>query len=176
MLQYDFDQSIGCWINGTNQAIRSALNEELDREGITFRQFEVLAWLAKKQELTQSELADAMNIEAPTLAGILDRMEKAGWIDRKPCRDDKRRKRVRAKKRAEAVWTRMVECCHRVRARAVEGLSAAELAAFKSTLERIRRNIAGDLPQDETPCGGLLAVASADNVPSLLDERAVVTV
>ncbi len=31
MLQYDFDESVGCWIGGTSHAIRRALDAELAR-------------------------------------------------------------------------------------------------------------------------------------------------
>jgi MarR family transcriptional regulator for hemolysin len=144
VLKYDFDQSVGCWINMANLVYRKALDVELNREGITFRQFEVLAWLVLKGELSQSELADRMNIEAPTLAGIIERMEQGGWIERRPCCDDKRRKRLRPTERADAVWTRMVDCCLRVRARATQGIAPEELAVMKSVCERIRENLAAE--------------------------------
>lgn len=121
--------------------MRRALDYELSREGITFRQWEVLAWSAASEALSQAELAERMGIEAPTLAGILSRMERDGWLERSCCPKDRRKKRFRPSAQAEAVWSRMLDCCHTVRARATEGLSQEELAAFKKTCDAIRNNL-----------------------------------
>jgi DNA-binding MarR family transcriptional regulator len=141
VLQFDFEESLGYWICSTSHALRRALNSELSKEGITFRQWEVLAWTAIKGELSQAELADLLGIEAPTLVGILTRMERDGWLERHPCPDDRRKNRIRATEKAETVWTRMSECACKVRAQAREGLSAQELALLKSVCERIRTNL-----------------------------------
>ncbi|MFN0053577.1 MAG: MarR family winged helix-turn-helix transcriptional regulator [Planctomycetales bacterium] len=141
MLQFDFDESLGYWICSTAQACRRALNTELEKQGITFRQWEVLAWIALEGEMSQVELADRLGIEAPTLVGILDRMERDGWLDRYNCPEDRRRKRIRATEKAGAVWNRMVECAHRVRAQARAGLSQQELDLLKSICGRIRENL-----------------------------------
>jgi MarR family transcriptional regulator for hemolysin len=144
--EFDFEQSVGCWIAQTSHALRRALDYELAGEGITFRQWEVLAWSGSGEALSQAELAERMGIEAPTLAGILSRMERDGWLDRSCCPKDRRKKRFRPSAKAEAVWVRMLQCCHTVRGRATEGLSADELAAFKRTCDTIRTNLS-QVPQ-----------------------------
>jgi DNA-binding MarR family transcriptional regulator len=141
VLQFDFDESLGYWICSTSHALRRALNAELAREGITYRQWEVLARIALEGELSQSELADSLGIEAPTLVGILDRMERDGWLDRYHCPNDRRKKRIRATEKAEAVWARMVECAHAVRIRARAGLSDDELEQLRLICHRIRSNL-----------------------------------
>lgn len=154
MLRYEFDDSVGYWICMTSHVMRRALDEELAREEITFRQWEVLAWLALEGELSQAELADRLGIEAPTLAGILARMERGGWLERYPCPQDARKKRIRPTKKVEPVWNRMVQCCRRVRERAIAGLSAEELAQLKGICEKVRGNLAdpeapAQLPTEE---------------------------
>ncbi|MBW3540533.1 MAG: MarR family transcriptional regulator [Planctomycetes bacterium] len=158
MLEYDFEESVGCWVATTSHALRRALDVELAREGITFRQWEVLAWLACEGGLSQSELAERMSIEAPTLAGILARMERDGWLDRESCPDDRRKKRIRVSHKAEAVWERMVACCRRVREQATRGIPAGDLAFFKETCARIRENLGVT-----TGPGSRLAEAHASN-------------
>jgi len=141
MLQYDFDESIGYWVAATSHAMRRALDTELSKEDITFRQWQVLAWISLCGEPCQAELAECLGIEAPTLAGILARMERDGWLQRRSCPSDRRKKRIRVTPKAEAVWARMVECCLRVRNKATEGLSTVELNAFKRACEKIRNNL-----------------------------------
>ena len=141
VLEFDFERSVGCWITLTSHALRRALNEELAREGITFRQWEVLAWTTSSEQLSQAELAERMGIEAPTLGGILSRMARDGWLARSCCPHDRRKKRFHPTAKAEAVWGRMLQCCHSVRQRATDGLSDDELAAFKRICEAIRQNL-----------------------------------
>jgi MarR family transcriptional regulator for hemolysin len=146
VLQFDFDESLGYWICSTSHALRRSLNAELAKEGITYRQWEVLARIALQGELSQTELADCLGIEAPTLVGILDRMERDGWLDRYCCPNDRRKKRIRATEKAVAVWARMVECAHRVRVQARQGLSQDDLDHLHSICDRIRANLEEPLP------------------------------
>lgn len=150
MLQFDFENSVGSWIATTFLAIRRSLDAELEHQEITFRQWEVLAWLAMCGDLSQGALAERLGVEAPTLTGILTRMERAGWLERSCREDDKRCKRLHPTEKAEAIWTQASECCRRVRARAVAGFSEDELKTLKSLCERIRNNL-GD--RGCTECG-----------------------
>lgn len=140
-MQYDFENSVGYWVTMTAHSLRRSLDTELAREKITLRQWEVLAWIALEGELSQAELSEKLGIEAPTLAGILSRMERDGWLIRFGCPQDRRKKRIKATEKAEAVWHRMVECCYRVREQATSGISQAELDQFKQTCETIRTNL-----------------------------------
>ena len=106
MLDYDFENSVGYWICQASQVFQRAFNEELAPQGVTFRQAQVLGCLAFEGRLSQTDLADRMRIEPPTLVGILDRMERDGWIRRSGDASDRRRKELhltrRGKKRLEA--------------------------------------------------------------------------
>ena len=141
MLEYDFENSIGFWVCATAHDLARMLNEELSAHGITLRQWEVLAMLSFCGEQAQSELADRLKIEAPTLVGVLDRMERDGWIVRTADSNDKRRKIIRATEQVEPVWNKMIECAKRVRGRAIAGLSGDELETLRALLSRVRENL-----------------------------------
>jgi MarR family transcriptional regulator for hemolysin len=141
VLQYDFEESVGYWLTIATQAVHRALNDELGPHGITYRQSQVLAWLALEGELTQAELASRMMIEPPTLVGILDRMERDGWIKREGSLTDRRKKLIRPDPAAEPVWEKIVSCARRVRAHALEGMTPDEVETALSLLRRIHQNI-----------------------------------
>ncbi|HVU85866.1 MAG TPA: MarR family transcriptional regulator [Pirellulales bacterium] len=141
MLDYDFETSVGYWVFATAHALSCAMNEELAAHGITSRQWEVLACISHDGELSQSELAERMHIEAPTLVGVLDRMERDGWIVRVTDDNDRRRKLIRPTPRAEEEWARMVACGLAVRARATHGLSEDELRVLRETLKTMCENM-----------------------------------
>ncbi|MEN1678056.1 MAG: MarR family transcriptional regulator [Planctomycetota bacterium] len=144
MLKYDFHNSVGYWIFSTAHEMSQRMNDELADLDITFRQWEVLGWLSFFGEISQADLAKGMLIEPPTLAGILDRMERDDWIERTPDPADGRRKIVRPTDRVEPVWSKMVERARRVRSEATAGISPADLETTRKTLEQMRRNLAGD--------------------------------
>lgn len=141
MLKFDFENSVGYWLILATRDMRRALESELEAQDITLRQWEVLAWLSIEERMTQSELAERLGVEAPTLAGILDRMERDGWVERYGCPHDRRKKRLQATSKADAIWNRTVECAYRVRARATQGISAEELLQLKSLCQKIRTNL-----------------------------------
>lgn len=141
VLEYDFSNSVGYWTVMASHALQRALNDEVRPHGITSRQCQVLGFLALDGPLSQSALAERMGIEPPTLVGILDRMERSGWIERRPCPDDRRKKLIWIMPAAEPVWAKIVSCAKEVRRRATDGLSPAELAMLKQLLHRVRRNL-----------------------------------
>jgi len=133
-LEYDFEQSIGYYICMTAHAIEKAMADELAVMGITYRQWQVLAWIAHDGELVQAEMAERLQVEAPTLVGILDRMERDGWIVREPHPSDRRRKIIRPTDRVQPIWERLVELARLVRARAIGNIPPEELDRLRSTL------------------------------------------
>jgi len=160
MLHYDFEASPGYWIFATAHALQNRLNEELAEHGITLRQWEVLVWLSYLGESSQSELAQCMRIEAPTLVGVLDRMERDGWIERETAPSDRRRKRIRPTERVEPVWSKMVACARRVRAEAIAGIDEKKLNVMREVLETMRANLAAATGPDPE-------VAAAERTPDL---------
>jgi MarR family transcriptional regulator for hemolysin len=149
VLDYDFEDSVAYWVCQTAKAFERALNEELAPHGITFPQWQVLGWLALEGELTQAQLAERLRIEAPTLTGILDRMERAGWIARTVSPTDRRKKLVRPAPRVKPVWDQVVTCARRVRARAVRGLPPEDVRRVMTTLAAVQDNLKAPKPLGE---------------------------
>lgn len=144
MLQYDFEESIGYWTVMAAHALHRALSEELAPEGITHRQWQVLAWLAIDGTLSQAELAERMEIEPATLVSVLARMERNGWIIRRECAGDRRKRLVEATPASEPIWERGVECARRVREQATRGFSDQDRLELKRLLEALRNNLQED--------------------------------
>lgn len=149
MLEYDFENSVGFWVCQASHALQRAFNEELAPQGVTYRQAQVLGCLALEGQLAQTDLAERMRIEPPTLVGILDRMERDGWIRRDGDKTDRRRKFIQPTAAAKPVWTKIVAAAKRVRTRASAGLSAAQLAQLKKLLGMVQANLQDAAEQRE---------------------------
>ena len=62
---------------------------------LTLRQFTLLAAIAKTPGLSQAELVRATGIDRSTLADMMPRLEKRGWVERTASEDDLRANEVR---------------------------------------------------------------------------------
>ena len=138
---YDVESSPGYWLAIANHSLEKAFNEELAPHGITIRQAQVIGWLVVEPDISQAGLARRMRIEAPTLHGILARMERDGWIEREPSAEDRRCNRLRPSEKIRPEWERVVACARRVEERATRGLSAEQLETLKRTVVAIRGNL-----------------------------------
>ncbi|MGD9645708.1 MAG: MarR family winged helix-turn-helix transcriptional regulator [Pirellulales bacterium] len=166
MLQFDFENSVAYWIFATAHQLACTINEELAALGITHRQWEVLAWISYSGEMSQTELAEKMGIEAPTLVGVLDRMERDGWIARVPSEVDRRKKMIRATEKVEPVWAQMVACGMGIRARATRGLTSEQLQEMRNTLEIMRKNLAKPVSTDKLDSATSVGSALTGDVPA----------
>ena len=141
MLQYDFEESVFYWLTLAQQAYMRAFNSRLAPHGITYRQMQVLAWIALEGPLTQADLAAKMFIEPPSLVGVLDRMERSGWIARQACPEDRRKKWIVPQPPAEQVWNKIAVIGRELRAQATAGLTRSEIATLRKLLSRVRKNV-----------------------------------
>lgn len=141
MLHYDFEESVGYWAVVTAHAFHKALNEELAQHGITYRQWQVLAWLVLDGPLSQAELADRMDIEPATIVTVLARMQRDGLIRRESCALDRRKKIVCPTAAAEPIWAQGVECARRVRAIATAGFTPEQTAEARRYLAAMQENL-----------------------------------
>lgn len=146
MLQYDFEESIGYWLTLSHQAYMRALQQSLAPQGITFRQAQVLGWLAAEGPLSQRELADRMLIEPPNLVGVLDRMEAAGLLERQACSDDRRKNLIHPLPAAESLWQKIASSAREIREQASSGMSTKEQSELRRLLSQIRNNFGSTLP------------------------------
>ncbi len=78
-------------------AVSLLLPDRLSRDlqssaGISLADYEILVRLseAPNRRLRMSELAEATLSSRSRLTHQIDRLEKAGWVDREPCEDDRR--------------------------------------------------------------------------------------
>jgi len=97
--------------------------------------------VVRDPEIGQARLAERLGVEPPTLSGVLDRMERDGWISRAPNPQDRRRNRISLESRVDPIWRRITECAERVRERAARGLSKTELDELRRMLEIVRGNL-----------------------------------
>ncbi len=109
---------------------RNRLNEKLAEIGQTQARLESLFWIEVSEgHATQRELAERVGIEGPTLARMLDRLEKEGLVERRLSSADRRTKTIALKKRAAPFLQQMRALTDELRAELLQDVDAAELTA-----------------------------------------------
>ena len=144
MLRHDFQDSIPFFVFTAAHAIERAMNEALEGCGITFRQCQMLGMLAAHGSLTQAEVADRLGVEPSSVARLVDRMTRDGWVERRPDPADRRKNRLVATGKAEPVWEAVRHKGLAVRSKALRGFEEGEVADLKRLLRGLRDNLAGD--------------------------------
>lgn len=81
--------------------MRARGDANMKERGLTFSQFQVLIILNKHDgTMTQKELEREMKVSHPTMVGLLQRLEKSGYVVFKSDKNDKRIKIVKETKKA----------------------------------------------------------------------------
>jgi len=71
------------------------LSNELNRGNVSFPQFFLLAYLSSEEYLTMSDIAKKMGHSTAAATGLVDRLEKLGYVERVHAAEDRRKIMVR---------------------------------------------------------------------------------
>ena len=118
--------SLGYQIGLLGRLYDRRLQAVLGNFGVAPGQFAPLVMLFEQDGLTQAELCRRINVEQPTMANTLQRMERDGLIRRKSDPADKRRALVYLTAHAREIQTKVMERARAVSNQTVEGLTVAD--------------------------------------------------
>ena len=71
------------------------LSNELNKGNVSFPQFFLLAYLSSEDYLTMSDIAKKMGHSTAAATGLVDRLEKLGYVERVHAAEDRRKIMVR---------------------------------------------------------------------------------
>jgi MarR family transcriptional regulator for hemolysin len=124
---------------GTARAWRTKLDQRLRPLGLSQGKWRTLIHLSQGgNKLTQKEIAERMGIEGPTLAGLLDRLQEDGWVERRGSPDDRRCKIVHLQRRSKAVLEKIFNTAHELRHELIENVPQDDLQTCIRVLDEIR--------------------------------------
>ena len=138
----ELDRPVTARISRLARRMRHAIDELLEPHGLTGVQWGLLSRLERSDGLVQADLGRRMAIEPATLTGIVQRLEREGWVRRSCDPDNRRLQRVWLTDRAREALPALKREQTRHRRRALAGLGAAELAQLEQLLDRIEVNLA----------------------------------
>jgi DNA-binding MarR family transcriptional regulator len=114
----------------------------LESLGLYRGQPRVLFALWEREGQTHSELAQRTHVSAATISKMVQRMEKAGFLERRADERDQRVSRVYLTETGRAVQDRVSAASQQLEEEALAGFSDEECALIRQFLGQIRDNLA----------------------------------
>jgi len=75
----------------TQRSFLLDLSKELNKGNVSFAQFFLLGYLAKEDYLTMTDISKKMGHSTAAATGLVDRLEKLGYVQRLHASDDRRK-------------------------------------------------------------------------------------
>ncbi len=137
----DWELRLGFLIHDVSRLRRSAFDRCLKPLNVTRSQWWVLAYLSRQDGMTQSELAEQLDLGKVAVGGLIDRLEKSGLVRREADAGDRRVNRIFLEPKSKQLIARMRKVSHQVNERILEGLSDTKLEATAMTLDAMKNNL-----------------------------------
>jgi DNA-binding MarR family transcriptional regulator len=131
----------GYFVTRTARAFMRIAEARLRPLGLGVAHMPALVSLSEEGSLTQAEIAQRIHVEQPTAAALLQRMVKAGLIDKSPDLHDRRATRLSLSARADELMPTALNLLRHVDGEATAGLSAAEIETLHDLLRRVLANL-----------------------------------
>jgi len=144
----DLDRSFGFLVNDVARLFgrRFDQNGRARRLRLTRAQCRTLGYLARNEGINQAGLADLLEIRPMTLVRQIDRMEEAGWIERRANPADRRARRLYLTAKARPVLGRVWNIATETLDEALARLSPKEAEQLIDLLHRVHATLSERVP------------------------------
>ena len=147
------DEHIGYMISDVARLMRTVFDRRVRELGLTRSQWLVINRLHRRPGATQSELAEMLEVEKATAGRMVDRMEKKGWVVRRPDAADRRVNRLHLSAEANLIQVQLAQISDRTVDDALALLSAREQEQFSEWMRLVKRRLQAML--DPQPVGAI---------------------
>ena len=141
------DESIGLLTNQTNRKMVRYVNLKLKSYDITLEQWVVLVMLTKEDRMNQKQLAQKVEKDQPTLARILDILERKKLIERQSIKEDRRSFSVYITDLGRNLKEEVATFLEDVFEKMLVGISEAKIDIYKEVMMQVNLNITKQLQE-----------------------------
>jgi DNA-binding MarR family transcriptional regulator len=135
------EESIGFLISDVSRLLRRNFDKRAQKIGLSRAQWQVLAWLKRNEGISQTQLADLLEMSPMTLVRLIDRLEMNGLVERRAHPTDRRVYQLFLAGHAHPSLDRLWSMGAETRAEALEGITPEVEAAMLKALAKIRKNL-----------------------------------
>ena len=135
------EDNIGTMLGQVARLMRRNFDERARKIGVTRPQWQVLTLLARHEGINQGGLADILEVEPITLGRMIDRLQDAELVARRPDPADRRAWRLFMTERGNGLLAQLQPYGSETFEQALEGISHERQQELMVMLERMRANL-----------------------------------
>ena len=136
-----FDRSFGFILSDISRLARKEFDRRVASLRLTRSQWLFLYHLARQPGCTQSELAESLQMERISVSRQADRLERAGWIERRDHRRDGRAYHLHPTTKARRMTERLDDAAAELRRDYLRGVPVSRQVALRDDLISIKNNL-----------------------------------
>ena len=157
----DDEHYIGYSITDVGRLLRTVFERRVRQFGLTRAQWLVIARVHRRPGLSQSEVADLLEIEKASAGRLIDRMQAKGWLERRDDSTDRRINRLHLTPEAERLHARIWPIAEATVDDALGDLSADERRRLTQLMTRVKGKLQALAEHD--PAAPVRADAEAED-------------
>ncbi len=136
------DMDIGHLLKITDERLKSWVDRDMKEKNLTIAQIRVLVFIIKNGEsASQKEIEKYLKVSHPTVVGLINRLEKNGYVTTHQDEHDRRNKIVCTTDGAADAWDEAVKGRERFEQKMYKGLSQEEIGELKRMLYIVYTNL-----------------------------------
>ena len=133
--------TFGYLVTDVTRLMRKQFDRRAVRFGLTRAQWRALKRVHHGEGITQNELAEFLEMEPIAVGRVIDRLQKAGFIERRADPRDRRVWRLHVLPKAHDVVDDMEQIASELFRQMQHGIAAAEMKSMLSVLTRMKDNL-----------------------------------
>lgn len=137
----DWELQLGFLIHDVSRLRRSAFDRCLKPLNVTRSQWWVLAYLSREDGMTQSQLAEELDLGKVAIGGLIDRLEKSDLVRREADATDRRVNRVFLQPQSKVLINKMRKVSHQMNETILRGIAETSLEESAATLKSMKHNL-----------------------------------
>ncbi|BAN48594.1 putative MarR family transcriptional regulator [Metapseudomonas resinovorans NBRC 106553] len=137
----NWEQRLGFLMHDVSRLRRTVFDEFMKPLGVTRSQWWVLACVSRHDGMTQSDVANMLEIGKAALGSLIDRLEESELVVRGSDAVDRRVKRIYLSDKGKQLIRTMTAESNEMSERILEGLSQTERQQFVDLLSRVKQNL-----------------------------------
>lgn len=137
----DDEHYIGYSMTDVARLLRTVFERRVRSLGLTRAQWVVIARVHRHPGLSQTEIADLLEIEKATAGRLIDRMEAKDWLERRADPNDRRINRLHLTKEAERLHALIWPIAESTVDSALQDLSTTERRTLTKLMRRVKQQL-----------------------------------
>lgn len=134
-------ETLGFLMSDVSRLMRRRFDERARKSGATGTQWRTLKILERREGINQGQLAEHLDVEPITACRMIDRLEEAGFVERRRDPDDRRAWLIFLTPKARPILDELHVVASAMIEEALQGVSAEQHKALIEALDIMRSNM-----------------------------------